>query len=144
MLRAAAVHPMFRPAGEQTDLCDWGPAKWAKGTRSAKGRLFPQAPHLNTKTLSPKPFLGLWSAAANPKIANTVESTKVQVLTASPKTAKNTYTRYPPHPYPISLPISLLSGAPCVFRASEHSYIYYNLNARRVRRKTSKNTPKKY
>ena len=55
-----------------------------------------------------------------------------------------TYIPYTPHPYPISLPISLLSGAPCVFRANEHSYIYYNISVRRVRRKTSKHTPKKY
>ena len=49
----------------------------------------------------------------------------------------------PPHPYRISLPISLLSGAPCIFWVYEHSYIYYNINARRVPRKTSKNKPKK-
>ena len=50
---------------------------------------------------------------------------------------------YPPSPYPISLPISLFSGAPGVFKVYEHSFIYYNMNARRVPGKTSKNTPKK-
>ena len=48
--------------------------------------------------------------------------------------SKHLYTyiyMVPPNPYPISLPISLLSGPPCVFRVYEHPYIYCNINARK-------------